>query len=198
MTYNFDDVKDTKLNINEFLTLLKLYLEYSNKDDIEFEPRDKDYFVLQKKGMIKIIKNDNELSFSIRGLGKETIERVMNFQKVKSKNNSSMSNLFDEFWKLFPSTDKHSIYPKTRALKSNRIGCKNKYFSYLKNGTKHEDIIKALRYEINERKNNSGRDNKLSFMKNSNTWLNQREFDIILETMQDSDNNDSDWTSNTV
>lgn len=195
MTYNFDDVKDSKLNNNEFLTLLRLYLINIGEETIEFDPRGIDYINLEKKGLVKIIK-DNNKSISIRGSGKELIEKVMNFKKVKTKNNSSNSVLFDEFWKLFPATDKHSIYNKTRSLKSNRIGCKTKYFSYLKEGVKHSDIIKALRYEIEDRKKTSGKDNKLSYMKNSNTWLNQREFEIILETMDDGDS--SDWTSNTV
>lgn len=197
MVYNFDDVKDTNLNINEFLTLLTLYLKDNNKDEINFEPRKKDYLILEKLGYLKIISEEDNLTYSIRGSGKEIIEKIMQFTPVKTKNNTGLSKLFDEFWKLYPSTDKHSIYPKTRSLKSNRIGCKNKYIKYIKEGVKHSDIIKALRYEIEDRKTTSGRDNKLSYMKNSSTWLNQREFDIILETMTDTPD-EGDWTSNTV
>lgn len=197
MIYNFDDVRDTNLNVNEFLTLLSIYLKLKQMDEIDYEPRDKDYITLETKGMTKIIQEDGKPLITIRGLGKDTIEKVMNFNPVLTKVNSPMSKLFEEFWELYPSTDKHSIYPKSRTLKSNRRGCKEKYIKYLKDGDKHQDIIKALRYEINDRKKTSAKDNKLSFMKNSNTWLNQREFDIILETMPKSEEND-DWTSNTI
>ena len=37
-------------------------------------------------------------------------------------------------------------------------------------------------------------------MKNSLTWLNQKEFEIILETMSEDNNSTSndDWTSNSI
>lgn len=197
MTFNFDDVRDTGLSVNEFLTLLNVYLKYSNKDELDFDIVNKDYLSLEAKGMIKIIPDDNSTGISLRGLGKSVIEKVMNFDPVRTKNNSPFKKLFEEFWELYPGTDKHSIYPKTRALKSNRKGCEEKYKKLIEEGVKHEDIIKALRYEIEERKKTSGKDNKLSFMKNSSTWLNQREFEIIQETMTDTEDDD-DWTSNLV
>lgn len=107
MTFNFDDVKDTNLNVNEFLTLLTVYLE---EDEIDFSSTAKDYLSLQEKGYIKIIKLEGLNSYSIRGSGKEIVETIMNFKKVSTKNNTPMSKLFDEFWGLYPSSDKHSIF----------------------------------------------------------------------------------------
>jgi len=101
------------------------------------------------------------------------------------KQKININEKFNEFWELFPSTDKFKTFPRTRTLRSAKSKCKQKYEKALKkNEYTHEDIIKALNYEINQRKKSSNRrENKFKFMKNSLTWLNQEHYIVLLEEM---------------
>jgi hypothetical protein len=69
-------------------------------------------------------------------------------------------------------------------------------------GVKHEDLLRALRWEVNDRKSKSTTKNKLTFMKASSAWLRQREYEIILEELGDdkgeTNSGDDSWLTNMV
>ena len=190
MIIDLREIWNNDLTFNQFGALLQIYCKEHN---IEHDMQEHTYNNIELVSLekLKLIKLNND-EIHLREKGKNLIESLVQFTQVTQTELSP----FDEFWETFPSSDKHSIYYKTRNLKSNKKGCKDKYKQLLKEGVKHSDIIKALRYEVEERKKLSGADNKLSFIKNSFTWLNQREYDIILESMNESD--EEDWTSNTI
>jgi hypothetical protein len=148
---------------------------------------------LERKKLIKLIDG----SIILREPGIELVEKLVKFAPTK-KEKKVITKPFDEFWSEYPTTDRHSVYRKTRNLKSNKTGCKKKYEQYLKEGINHEDVIRALRYEVKSRKENSTIENKMSYMKNSFTWLNQKEFEIILETIEEDGRDSEDWTSKTI
>lgn len=201
-----NEIESTGLSFDQFLALYKLYsyeygariIEY-NSDMINT------YIELEDKKLIKIITNDNgALTFHLREDGKVLMDKFLSksieINKPVTTEIKDKNHMFEEFWMTFPNSDEHSIYKKTRVLKAGKDNCKRKYFEYLRQGIKHEDIIKALRYEIKLRRDNNNGQNKMTYMKNSLTWLNQKEFEILLETMdEDQVNNSSDdWTSNSI
>jgi len=105
---------------------------------------------------------------------------------------------FNEFWETFPTSDKILHYPRTRVLRTEQEKCKKLYKKLLEE-YKHEDIITALKYEIEMRTNNSNGKmfSDLKFMKASITWLNNKEFLAILEVMKDDDIEKIDpWSKN--
>jgi len=195
------------LSFDEFLALYKVYSYELNSRKIYYESDLLNtYLDLENKGLIKAFNNqDNILSFHLREKGKLLIENFIKqetetLQEVPEIKSYNIQDKFDEFWGLFPNSDEHGIYRKTRILKGNKDICKKKYNLFLSQGIKHEDIIKALRYELKLRKDSNNKNNNLTYMKNSLTWLNQKEFEIILETMSEDNNSTSndDWTSNSI
>ncbi len=113
-----------------------------------------------------------------------------NFKKIDVDfEPTSFEQKFQEFWDLFPSSDKYMHFPRSRVLKTELDKCRKMYRKILED-YKHEDVIKALNYEINMRQHNSvsGLNKSFSdfkFMKASSTWLNNKEFLALEEIMKD-------------
>lgn len=204
-----DKIESTGLTFDEFLALYKLYSNEYNSRKISYSSDMlNSYLELEGKGLIKIITNENgALTFYMREKGKLLIEdfnenpaTVQPPQQIEQKLTNN-NHKFEEFWLTFPNSDEHGIFKKSRILKAGKDNCKRKYLEYLSKGVEHNDILKALKYEIKLRKDVHNGQNKMTYMKNSLTWLNQREFDIILETMEEdnnSNNSSDDWTSNSI
>lgn len=119
-------------------------------------------------------------------------EEFENFKKLEVDfKPTSFEEKFQEFWDLFPSSDKYMHFPRSRVLKTELDKCKKMYRKLLED-YKHENIMKALNYEINMREHNStsGLNKQFSdfkFMKASSTWLNNKEFLALEEIMKDDD-----------
>lgn len=100
---------------------------------------------------------------------------------------------FDEWWNIFPATDKFEFKGKmfsgTRALRLNKDECKLLFTKWVSNGDYTPDqIIQGTLTDIETRKNASLREgkNKLSFIQNSATYLRQAAFDgFIGETVEE-------------
>lgn len=90
---------------------------------------------------------------------------------------------FNEFWDTFPASDKWGPFKPTRSFKADKNGCNKKYTKLLlEEGYKHEDVIKALKYQINLfQKDSTAIENKMKFFQNTSTWLNQKTFVGYLE-----------------
>lgn len=202
-------VDNTGLSFDEILALYKLYSYENNTRKIVYDSDMLNtYLDLESKRMIKVITNENgALTFHLREGGSTLIQRFIDKKstekpetthKPEIKKIQNNQHKFEEFWLLFPSSDEHGIYRKSRILKANKDTCKKKYIALLEEGQSHEDIIKALKYEIKLRRDSNNKSNNMTYMKNSLTWLNQKEYEVILETMDDDNNSnsDNDWTSN--
>lgn len=205
-----DRVEETGLSFDEFFALYKIYSKECNTRRIYYNSDMlSTYIELETKGFIKIINNE-ALSFTLRESGKLFMDNFLKQNKnildlqeksIPKQETKTNKDDFEEFWKLFPSSDEHGIYRRTRILKANKDGCKKKYQQYIQEGVLHDDIIKALKYDVKLRRDGNNKQNNMMYMKNSLTWLNQREFEVILENMTDdnnSNNSSEDWTSNLV
>jgi len=145
-------------------------------------PSIQDYFVTDKGSAV----------FS----GLEIVYKELGIEPAVSNN----TDYFDEFWNTFPSSDKYLNFPKSRILRVSKDECKKKYYSILSKGKyTHEDLLKALRYEIEL--NNSAttyKENKFKFMKNSLTWLNQAYYETLLDDMTSNIIENKDWSSEVI
>jgi hypothetical protein len=108
---------------------------------------------------------------------------------VKKK---ATSESFDLWWKAYPGTDTFTHSGKdftgTRSLRAKRDDCKTKLNSILAEGEYTiEEMIAALEYEVLQKKENSvkTKTNKLSYMQNTLTYLNQRTFEPFIELIRD-------------
>lgn len=199
-----DEREQNGLSLEEIGILQKIYDSEQAKKICHESDILKICFDLETKGLIKVFTNqDKTLSFFLREKGKLLVKEQNKPVKKDipaSTTTTTNTDKFEEFWTTFPISDEHGIYRRSRVLKSAKELCKKKYIFFLETGTKHEDVIKALKYEINLRKDSNNKTNSMTYMKNSLTWLNQREWEIILETMSEDNKSTSndDWTSNSI
>lgn len=108
---------------------------------------------------------------------------------VKSK---LVSNDFDDWWKAYPGTDtfshKRQDFTGTRSMRVKRDDCKLKLKNILAEGEYTiKEMIAAVEYEVLQKKENSVKTkiNKLTFMQNSLTYLNQRSFEPFIELIKE-------------
>jgi hypothetical protein len=133
-------------------------------------------------------------SFKVTLIGKSVIgfldeEGTPETKLVKKKQDS---NDFDDWWKTYPGTDtfthKKQDFTGTRSMRVKKDDCKVKLNSILAEGEYTiKEMIAALEYEVMQKKENSykTKTNKLSYMQNSLTYLNQRTFEPFIELVRE-------------
>ena len=99
---------------------------------------------------------------------------------------------FDKWWNKYPGTDTFSYkgqsFTGTRGMRVKKEDCKIKFNNILSEGEyTAQDLIAALEYEILQKKENSLKTkvNRLTFMQNSLTYLNQRSFEPFIELIRE-------------
>jgi hypothetical protein len=142
---------------------------------------------LRRKGLLSE-------SFKLTLIGKSVLgfldeEGTPETKLVKKKQDS---NDFDEWWKTYPGTDtfthKDKNFTGTRSMRVKKDDCKAKLNAILQEGEYTiEELIAALKYEVLQKKENSyaSKTNKLSYMQNSLTYLNQRTFEPFIELIRE-------------
>lgn len=98
---------------------------------------------------------------------------------------------FDLWWKTYPGTDTFTHQGKSfsgsRSLRVKKDDCKAKFKKILEEGEyTANDLVEALKFEVEQKKQNSIKEktNKLTFMQNSLTYLNQRTFEPFIELIK--------------
>ena len=98
---------------------------------------------------------------------------------------------FEEWWKSFPGTDifnyKDCPFTGSRSLRTGKEDCRIKFDKIVLEGEYTGDVLlEALKYDVLQKKEASIRTrvNKLSFMQNSLTYLNQRSYEPFIELIQ--------------
>ena len=108
---------------------------------------------------------------------------------VKAKRDN---NDFETWWKSYPGTDtfthKTKSFTGTRSMRVKKEDCKTKLNAILAEGEYTiKEMIAALEYEVLQKKENSikTKSNRLMFMQNSLTYLNQRTFEPFIELIKE-------------
>ena len=119
------------------------------------------------------------------------IEAEDDNEKPLKKKKQSLEG-FEMWWKAYPGTDtftyKGVSFAGSRSLRVKREDCKAKLQKILDEGEYTlQELIQALEYEVMQKKENSvkSKDNKLKFMQNSLTYLNQRTFEPFIELIKE-------------
>lgn len=143
------------------------------------------YTSLVRKGLIT---NEDKITDS----GKELLKFIKTKEKIKLVKKSKDSAKFDAWWLAYPSTDtfsyKNKVFNGTRSLKAKKDDCRIKLDKILDEGEyKIEELIKALEFEVLQKKENSIKtgENKLSYLQNSLTYLNQRTFESFIDLIRE-------------
>lgn len=108
------------------------------------------------------------------------------FLKTKVNNKD-----FETWWKSYPGTDTFAYgdctFTGSRTLRQNKEECRIKFDKIILEGEyTAEQLTEAMKYDVNQKKAMSAklRSNKLSFMQNSLTYLNQRSYEPFIELIQ--------------
>lgn len=107
---------------------------------------------------------------------------------VKNKKKEAATK-FDEWWAIFPPTDKFEykgkVFSGTRGLRVSKDTCRELFEKWVKRGDyKAEQIIEATKVDVETRKQASLKEgrNKLTFLQNSATYLRNASFDPYVNT----------------
>ena len=133
---------------------------------------------LVRKGLL--FETENKLTT----IGRELLIFVDSKDRKKIVKPKIASTEFDQWWLEYPSTDsfeyKNKKFAGSRGLKVGKDDCRTKFNKILlENEYTKEQLIEALKLEVFQKKEKSIKEgsNKLSYMQNSLTYLNQRTFE---------------------
>jgi hypothetical protein len=102
------------------------------------------------------------------------------------------SNDFENWWKAYPGTDtfthKGKSFSGSRSMRVKKDDCKIKFDKIILEGEyTAAEMIAALNYDVLQKKENSVKTgtNKLTFLQNSLTYLNQRSYEPFIELIKE-------------
>jgi hypothetical protein len=189
-----------EINLNQFEELIKkgysidiIYLlklvkeQYDLSDIIENSARVSALFQsLIRKGLI------TESEDKITLIGEDLLSFLEIKEEVKLVKRKSSINEFELWWKSFPGTDTFTYKSKkfvgSRTLRQAKEDCKIKFNKILIEGEyTAKQLVDALEYDVNQKKEASIKQgtNKLTYMQNSLTYLNQRSYEPFIELINE-------------
>jgi hypothetical protein len=181
--HHFEELikKSYSLDIVYFLKLIEEQYDVSAmvKDSARIAAL---YQSLIRKGLI------TENGDKITTIGNDLLKFLETEQEVKLIKKKSSVDDFETWWKVYPGTDTFSHKGKkfagSRSLRQNKEDCKIKFNKIIIEGDyTAKQLTDALIYDVNQKKESSFKQNvnKLTYMQNSLTYLNQRSFEPFIE-----------------
>lgn len=85
------------------------------------------------------------------------------------------SDRFEEFWEAFPKDDEHGMFPKTRAIRVNKLAAKKEYEKLLAEKVSEDTLIDCLNTEVQWRKSFTN-SNFLTYLKSPANWLSNKAY----------------------
>lgn len=139
------------------------------------------YHTLVRKGLIT---EDNKVTLE----GRSLLGFLSTSEVVIQKRKPVADDGFTKWWSTYPGTDtfthKGRTFSGTRGLRVKKDDCKLLLTKIVGEGEYTiDELVKALDIEVTQKKDNSVKTgtNKLTYMQNSLTYLNQRTFEPFIE-----------------
>ena len=140
------------------------------------------YQSLIRKGLI------TETDEKLTTIGKDLLQFLDAKMTGKLIKRKPATTDFEEWWKIYPGTDsfeyKGKKFTGTRAIRKGKDECRLKFDKIILEGEyTAAQLIAALNFEILQKKESSIQTstNRMTFMQNSVTYLNQRAFEPYIE-----------------
>lgn len=140
---------------------------------------------LVRKGLI----TDNG---ALTTIGVELLVFLDTKEQTKLVKKKSTTSDFELWWKAFPGTDtfthKGKTFTGSRNLRQNPNDCRIKFDKILIEGEyTPQELIEALKFDVLQKKEASVKENtnKLKYMQNSLTYLNQRSYEAYIELIKE-------------
>ena len=148
------------------------------------------YTTIERKGLIS---EDGKITL----IGKDLLQYTQSDKDEKFVKRKIADTDFDKWWAVYPATDTFvhmgQKFKGSRGLRQGKNECKRKFNDILMEGDyTASQLIRALEYDVLQKKNKSveGRNNKLTYMQNSLTYLNQRSYEAYIELIKEEDKED--------
>ena len=186
MKIDINEVRKSGLTLEQVLALLTLESERIGERLPYSSVEDSDLVNLFNKGLL----NADGNGYTVTREGRALVNMVLDRPQEPEPAVKVSAQDFEDFWEAFPSNDQHGNWLRTRTLKSDKNRCQALYKRAIEDGRTKEEILRALNWEIKDRKAKSTTSNRMSFMKASSAWLYQREYEIILEEIGNSGPNE--------
>jgi hypothetical protein len=146
------------------------------------------YYGLYRKGLITEEGGITLLGTALLDFMEEsTTSETTTIQRVEIP-----ESCFADWWKAYPGTDtfthKGKRFSGSRGLRQKKDECKTKFNKILEEGTYTcDELIAALEYEVSQKKEASVKaaTNRMMYMQNSLTYLNQRTFESFVELIRE-------------
>ena len=139
-----------------------------------------------RKGLI------SETDEKITTQGVELLKFMETKEATKIVKRKPATSEFEEWWKAYPGTDtfthKGKKFSGNRGLRQNKDECRLRFDKILLEGEyTAAQLIEALAFDVLQKKENSVKtgNNKLTYMQNSLTYLNQRSFEAFIELIKE-------------
>lgn len=123
----------------------------------------------------------------------ETID-IDNAKKELKKAKAETNSIFQEWWEHYPvgntwrDDEQHNskLYKGTRGFRTKKDDCEKLYLKALADGYKHQDMLDAIDYEVDEKKIESRKtgQNKLDYMVNTHSYLLNKLYINFIEMMK--------------
>lgn len=143
------------------------------------------YQTVRRKGLLS---ETNKITI----IGKQVLSFLDEKVEVKIPKKKKNDTGFDAWWNTYPGTDTFTYktvpFAGTRSMRVKKEDCKVKFNNILAEGEYTAgELIAALQYEVLQKKENSLKTkvNRLTFMQNSLTYLNQRSFEPFIELVRE-------------
>lgn len=143
------------------------------------------YQTLVRKGLI----SDND---KITTEGNELLKFIETKENTKLLKRKPTTAEFEEWWKAYPGTDtfthKGKKFTGARSLRQNKEECRIKFDKIILEGEyTAAQLIEALNFDVLQKKESSVKtnSNKVTYMQNSLTYLNQRSFEPFIELIKE-------------
>jgi hypothetical protein len=143
------------------------------------------YQTLIRKGLI------SETDEKITTQGAELLKFMETKEATKIVKRKPATSEFEEWWKAYPGSDtfthKGKKFSGARSLRQNKDECRLRFDKILLEGEyTAAQLIEALEFDVLQKKENSVKtgNNKLTYMQNSLTYLNQRSFEAFIELIK--------------
>jgi hypothetical protein len=185
---HFEKIHNVGYTLDHIYLLLQIEQEVDVKNlSLESPKLGALYQGIYRKGLIS---DEGKITL----IGKELINYITEEDKPDAKLKKKVvipAKDFESWWKAYPGTDtfvhQGKSFTGTRSLRTKKDDCKTKFNKIIEEGEYTvKDMVEALEYEVLQKKNNSIKDktNKLTFMQNSLTYLNQRTFEPFIELIR--------------
>ena len=185
--YHFEEL------IKKSYSLYVIYLLKLIEDKFDVQPLCQNsmkiaalYQTLMRKGLI------SETDEKITTQGVELLKFMETKEATKIVKRKPATSEFEEWWKAYPGTDtfthKGKKFSGNRGLRQNKDECRLRFDQILLEGEyTAAQLIEALNFDVLQKKENSVKTgtNRLSFMQNSFTYLNQRSFEPFIELIKE-------------